>query len=588
MQTTSTTWRSLWQSGSAKLEARVTIAGTVYTDPSAPVIARALMQDGLSAGNAVSASCAFSLRAPGQIPKAAQVIVEARLTDGETASEWLPAGTFYISRRSLDPVTGRLSLECYDALLKANAVWEPSAGSWPRSMAAVAAELAALIGVAQDPRNALDSGLTMDEPTAGATVRDVLGGIAAAHGGNWIISPAGKLRLVPLTGSADVAEVPGVLGRMSATSAQAITGVRCETEDGTFLAGDETGAVVTLLGDCAAARAAELLAAWSGGTWQAFELSGALVDPAAELGDSVTAGAGGEVDGVLCGQTATLGTLFRCELRAPGPAEVADEYPYIGAAAKALTVAKAYAETVSAEAAEALDSALTQLEIFNRLTGNGAAQGLYFVDGQLYVNASYIRTGTLTLGGLNNVNGVMQVLDASGNVIGTWNREGIQISSGSLKFNYSNGDYCYVNRNAIPIDIKTTTDSGYTYTFQVRKGEVYLFDATNDHKLWCTPLGIHLSDWDDSYFLDINANGVYLNNKLFLGVSTTDGRAQLVVGSRSANDGYIEVNGNMSVRELSVHQVTGRINASNGSNGTFATADGKTVTVTNGIITGID
>ena len=45
MQPTSTTWRSLWQSGSAKLEARVTIVGTVYTDTSAPAIARHL--DGL-------------------------------------------------------------------------------------------------------------------------------------------------------------------------------------------------------------------------------------------------------------------------------------------------------------------------------------------------------------------------------------------------------------------------------------------------------------------------------------------------------------------------------------------------------------
>ena len=588
MQTTSTTWRSLWQSGSAKLEARATIAGTVYTDPSAPVIARALMQDGLSAGNAVSASCAFSLRAQGQIPKAAQVIVEARLTDGETASEWLPQGEFYISRRSLDPVTGRLSLECYDALLKANAVWEPSAGSWPRSMAAVAAELAALIGVAQDPRNALDIGLTMDEPTAGATVRDVLGGIAAAHGGNWIISPAGKLRLVPLTGSGDAADVPGVLGRMSATSAQAITGVRCETEDGTFLAGDETGAVVTLRGDCAAARAAELLAAWSGETWQAFELSGALVDPAAELGDSVTAGAGGEVDGVLCGQTATLGTLFRCELRAPGSAEVADEYPYIGASAKALTVAKAYAETVSAEAAEALDSALTQLEIFNRLTGNGAAQGLYFVDGQLYVNASYIRTGTLTLGGLNNVNGVMQVLDASGNVIGTWNREGIQISSGSLKFNYSNGDYCYVNRNSIPIDIKTTTNSDETYTFQVRKGEVYLFDESNSHNLWFTPIGFHISDWDNGDSFDIFANGININNRLYFQFNNGRNQAQVIVGSRSNNDGYAEINGDLSAREITASDVYGRIHAYGGTSSTFTTADGRTVTVTNGIITGID
>ena len=46
-------------------------------------------------------------------------------------------------------------------------------------------------------------------------------------------------------------------------------------------------------------------------------------------------------------------------------------------------------------AVTALDDALTQREIFNRLTDDGAAQGLVLYNGQLYVNASYINAGAL-------------------------------------------------------------------------------------------------------------------------------------------------------------------------------------------------
>lgn len=41
------------------------------------------------------------------------------------------------------------------------------------------------------------------------------------------------------------------------------------------------------------------------------------------------------------------------------------------------------------------DDALTQKEIFNRLTNNGATQGIYMNNGKVYVNASYIATGTI-------------------------------------------------------------------------------------------------------------------------------------------------------------------------------------------------
>lgn len=42
-----------------------------------------------------------------------------------------------------------------------------------------------------------------------------------------------------------------------------------------------------------------------------------------------------------------------------------------------------------------IDDSLTQQEIFNRLTDNGAAQGMVLYNGQLYINASYINAGDL-------------------------------------------------------------------------------------------------------------------------------------------------------------------------------------------------
>ena len=94
MQTTSPAWKSLFAAGAA-VEARATIAGTVYTDISAPVINRATMQDCLAVGNVVSASLALavrgalkdSLRSAVNLPRSAAVVIETRLSDGRTASE---------------------------------------------------------------------------------------------------------------------------------------------------------------------------------------------------------------------------------------------------------------------------------------------------------------------------------------------------------------------------------------------------------------------------------------------------------------------------------------------------------------------
>lgn len=52
------------------------------------------------------------------------------------------------------------------------------------------------------------------------------------------------------------------------------------------------------------------------------------------------------------------------------------------------TAARSYVDTFEGE--------LTQTYIFNKLTNNGQKQGLYLSNGLLYVNATYMRTGTIT------------------------------------------------------------------------------------------------------------------------------------------------------------------------------------------------
>ena len=68
---------------------------------------------------------------------------------------------------------------------------------------------------------------------------------------------------------------------------------------------------------------------------------------------------------------------------------------------------------------------LTQEEIFNILTDNGRLKGVYMKDGELYVSASYILSGILKLGGINNGNGRQDIYDNRGNLIGRLDNNGL-------------------------------------------------------------------------------------------------------------------------------------------------------------------
>lgn len=406
MQATSNTWKSLAAMDGVYVESKAIVDGVEYTDIEPPVITRALMQNGLEVGNVVSAVCQFELDTSASIPKSAEVQIKTRLVgyanDTPIYSEWLPQGTFYVSKRTNDPRISVQRFECYDALLKTNAVWVPASSVWPQNTSSVVAEILGNIGLQLDSRTTIVA-YSISEPSAGTTMRDVLGIIAQQNGGNWIVTPENKLRLVPVVDlseseSADVIiDVDAVISEYYTGEIKTITGVKFAVEDeNDSIIGDDTGAVVSLtVPGIIALDVADLLI---GKTYRPFSYGTAYYDIAAELGDYIQCE---DAVSVIYAETVTLGTGMHGDISAPDLAEIVDEYPYVGSNNKTLVAAKAYAKEYTDDAIDGYDQDLTQQEIFNRLVGDPPAQGLVLYNGQLYINASYINAGYLNVGRVN-------------------------------------------------------------------------------------------------------------------------------------------------------------------------------------------
>ena len=105
-------------------------------------------------------------------------------------------------------------------------------------------------------------------------------------------------------------------------------------DENAYTAGDDTGR--TLEVDCpwaTQAMANNLLAAVSGYAYQPFSASGAILDPAAELGDGVTVNG---IYSLLASIDTTADALDSADISAPGEEEVDHEYPYLSPQDRAL------------------------------------------------------------------------------------------------------------------------------------------------------------------------------------------------------------------------------------------------------------
>lgn len=200
MQPVSALYRQLLLAPGTYKEHRVVIAGTTYGQSqiiSLRTSANLFAENTMGVGGAVAKEIDLILRAPGTIPRMAQMIPAYRLVNGEQQSEWIQKGVFWIDTRSTDDLTGALTIHGYDTMLRAEQVWEPEQSlEFPMTMQAAVEEIARLMGITIDARTVLSTAYTIDYPANNYTLRDVLRYIAAAHAGNFIITDAGELRLV--------------------------------------------------------------------------------------------------------------------------------------------------------------------------------------------------------------------------------------------------------------------------------------------------------------------------------------------------------------------------------------------------------
>ena len=355
MQTTSALYQSLLVLSDTYKEWRIAVNGVVYgqdvivkevgSTDKAPFISRPTFLDSPSVGSCYAAqfTCTFLLPST-NIPRMATLVPSFRLRNGNQASEWITKGTFYVDTRSFDKASQTTDLVCYDDMLKTDGEGGKTYAEltqfdeWPQSMAAVVQEICSIVGITLDPRTTINSGDSyMVNYPNDYTMREVLGFIAGAHGGNFVISPERKLYLVPIIGSSSAVTYLelGDLAVSESLSAWSKVIVYYGNEEA-FEAGMDTGRELEVEDPWAEQGTANsLLSLVSGVSYQPFTVSVASFDLAAELGDSIS---------FAVGETFYTANIWDIEqscdatslaaISAPGETAVDHEYPYVSTSAR--------------------------------------------------------------------------------------------------------------------------------------------------------------------------------------------------------------------------------------------------------------
>lgn len=204
MQSKSELFDSILKSRAYSVVTKAEIDGTEYLEGSglveASVAGSLFAENKPSVGSCVSREVHIIIRNAANFSRRAKIRLFSRVELGEQVSEWIPKGVFYIDTRNPDDLTGVLTIHGYDAILLHGGetyLSEGDVGTWPRAADVVVADLAQRFGVELDERTVIDPDIMVSYPNDW-TCRELLGYIGAAHGGNWTVTDAGKLRLVPL------------------------------------------------------------------------------------------------------------------------------------------------------------------------------------------------------------------------------------------------------------------------------------------------------------------------------------------------------------------------------------------------------
>lgn len=349
------------------------------------------------------------------IPKGAWLELQIRLQNPTQKTDWVSLGKFKVNKRFKYP-DGWVKLSCRDRMQMANQLFikdeSVDVTTWPKPMNEVMSMSLDIMGITLDPSTTINEGegWVVSLPL-GLSIRTIWSSIAAAHGGNFIITPQDTLKLV----HPRVAEEADLEAELSEEGFEllgdpvTVDRLTLSTNELHLMAGDSGDNNIDV--ECLYASPEAALYAKSqleGLLYTPVKCSSMVFDPLAEVYDTFL------VNGVLTTWsqlTVKCGIVPLADGVSDTSAEPASEYGFEDTPLNEIkSQIKAVSESIDAADRDALEK-VTQEELFNKLTNNGTAQGLFFLNGQIYINAAYLAAGTLKADLIKS--GILQSVDGS-------------------------------------------------------------------------------------------------------------------------------------------------------------------------------
>lgn len=210
-------------------------------------------------------------------------------------------------------------------------------------------------------------------------------------------------------------------------------------------------------------------------------------------------------------------------------------------------------------------TALNQQEVFNLLSNNGAVNGMWLLNGQLYFSFSYAEGGTLKLGGNNNQNGVLVIRSSSGVEIAKLDNSGA-----SFYTSYNNIMYSWrsnIDGGQLAFWLDGTDGTATAGKHQCGTIEPYVVvSSTPDYYLTINTQGKGIllrykSGTNYPSIAEFLTDGIYFNknikNAITFDSSVTVNGGQTVNSGQTVNNG-LTVNGGITVNSGGMY-VTGII-----------------------------
>lgn len=279
--------------------------------------------------------------------------LQSNATKQPNDTAWIPKGTFWINTREEDPLMNTVTLHCVDAMMFGEQDFIPEDSDLPlwndetmRTVANMCVQKinasATGVNVVFDNPNDIQNTAPyiLNAPPVGYTVRQILSGIAAAHGGNFIITPQNHLRFIPLIPTDTEVDIQTNVSNFTLSKKYEAFGqvvFNFESDDGSTVSAlypnvdKPDGPVIEtkMLGmtnsGYATTIAQNVYNAIKTYLYSPYKASDAILDPAMELGDGLTINGLYTVIAVL---DETCDGLYSANIEAPSYEETDYEFVY--------------------------------------------------------------------------------------------------------------------------------------------------------------------------------------------------------------------------------------------------------------------